>query len=124
MQKIIGLITVLATLGAMAIFSSVAVAEEAAVVVEPVNTAEMAPMSLSQCSQGTVCAWSTDNFEGNFSWWPGTPTGCKTHENNPKLRSGWNRTQHFVWYGTVGVPPGEGWTLNPGANPITGQVCW
>lgn len=128
MKKIIGLMALVAALGAFAISASGANAAEptasSGATIAPVNTAQMSPLSLTQCSAGTVCAWSTNNFEGTFSWWAASDTGCHSHENNPKLRSGWNRTSHFVWYGTLGVPAGEGWTLNAGANPITGQVCW
>lgn len=84
-----------------------------------------ASASLSQCSAGTVCVWENNNFTGNFSQWPASSEGCHSHEGNPQLRSGWNRTNLKVRWGGSGLPgaPGEEWQLLSG-NPITGEICW
>ena len=152
-QKLIGLVALMAALGALVVVASSAAAEEAeapesaapeavspeavspeavipatggrtAAVIGPIAAAEVAPLSLEQCSQGTVCAYENNNWSGQFSWWAGSDTGCHNHLGNPKIRSGWNRTQHFVWYGTVGVPKGEGFWIPEGQNPVTGKICW
>jgi hypothetical protein len=82
-----------------------------------------ASASREQCTWGTVCAWSHLNFEGQFSWWWGSNTGCKAHEGNPNLRSFWNRTE---WWDQI---PGKGRSIAPWeilyVEPaVTGVICW
>jgi hypothetical protein len=94
-------------------------------VIEAVSPSEMSTMSLSQCSANTVCAWANSDFTGNFSWWPASSTGCHNHSGNPSIRSGYNRTGYNVRYGGgPTLPPGYAFQLNPGENPITGEICW
>lgn len=82
------------------------------------------PKALSQCPANAVCAWSQADFQGNFSFWSASDTGCKNHANNPNIRSGFNRTGFNVRFG--GGPtlsPGTGFSLIQG-NPIIGLICW
>lgn len=78
----------------------------------------------SQCdTSGRVCAWSTTSFEGTFSWWAASNTGCKTHEMNPNIRAIWNRA------GTTVTIPERGVAIFGGASvtfetPVTGNICW
>lgn len=129
MKKVIGLFALLMALGVLVVPAS-AVAKE--VVIEgstfevgPVNSGEMSPSSLSQCSANTVCMWENNNFTGNFSQWPESNTGCHNHAGNPKLRSGWNRSSQYRVRvgGALYLWPGEAFQLVEG-NPITGEVCW
>jgi Peptidase inhibitor family I36 len=86
---------------------------------------EVSPMSLGQCPANAVCAWSQTNYEGNFSWWPASDTGCHSHASNPNIRSGFNNTGYSVRYGGgPTMPPYTGFGLNAGANSITGLICW
>jgi len=81
--------------------------------------------SKSQCSENTVCVWENSNFTGKFSQWAASETGCHSHEGNPRIRSGWNRTGLKVRFGgrfTLG--PGLAFELGSGENPITGEICW
>jgi peptidase inhibitor family I36 len=83
--------------------------------------ATTASASSSQCSENTVCAWSQSGYEGTFSWWPASETGCHNHSGNPTIRSGWNRTGYMVRYGGGGsFPPGKRENLPA----ITGEICW
>lgn len=119
MRKLI-LMAFLAALGALAI--SVPGAAASGVIVPP---PEVSTMSLEQCTQGTMCIWSNNNWTGNFSQWPGSSTGCHNHEGIPKIKSAWNRTGYTV---TMGGGPtlksGDAMVVLAGENPITGLVCW
>lgn len=76
---------------------------------------------LSQCPANAVCAWSLNNYQGNFSWWPAWDTGCHNHEYNPTIRSGFNNTGYWVRFGgVVTMAPYSGF----GASSIAGQICW
>jgi hypothetical protein len=102
-----------------------AIEEDPSYVIEAVSPSEMSTMSLSQCSANQVCAWANSDFTGNFSWWAASNTGCHNHAGNPSIRSGYNRTGYNVRYGGgPTLPPGYAFQLNPGENPITGQICW
>ena len=86
---------------------------------------EVSPMSLGQCPANAVCAWSQNNYEGNFSWWPASDTGCHNHASNPYIRSGFNNTGYWVRYGGgPTMPPYTGFGLKAGENSITGLICW
>jgi hypothetical protein len=105
--------------------ASLAIEEDPSYVIEPISSGEMSTMSLSQCSANQVCAWANSDFTGNFSWWAASNTGCHNHAGNPYIRSGYNRTGYNVRYGGgPTLPPGYAFQLNPGENPITGQICW
>lgn len=152
MKRIVSLVVLLVSIGALAISASVATAAEVTpngnpttdvtlpdgsaaeavtlpngtvAIVAPITAAEMSPMSLSQCSWATVCAWETPNYDGTFSWWSSTDTGCHNHAYNPVLRSGWNRTGWIVYYGSLEVQPEHGFFFPYGTgHPITGMVCF
>lgn len=82
-----------------------------------------APMSLSECALGKVCAWSGYSYSGQFSWWPENPTGCKSHASNPVLRSGYNGSNHRMRVGGWGyVPSHQAWESVGGS--VTGELCW
>jgi Peptidase inhibitor family I36 len=85
-----------------------------------------ASAEISQCSGETwVCAWSGENYEPRegFSHWPAN-SGCYEHPGNPRLRSVWNRTDHWIRVGGQGeVPPHERISFNPGWPAITGIIC-
>lgn len=83
-----------------------------------------ASANISQCSANTACAWSNGGWEGQFSWWP-LNSGCHFHENNPSIRSIYNRTTRIIEVPGRGllIFPGEAITLNSGVNSITGQIC-
>lgn len=105
--------------------ASPAAEEGPSYVIEPISASEMSTMSLAQCSANTVCAWANNDFTGNFSWWPASSTGCHNHAGNPSIRSGYNRTGYNVRYGGGPVlSPGFAFQVNPGENPITGEICW
>lgn len=85
--------------------------------------APKASADLSQCPANAVCVWEGRTYDGNFSWWAASDTGCHNHVNNPNLRSIWNRTGYWVgWSGTYGVAPGVQWSL--GSGYLSGPVCW
>jgi hypothetical protein len=122
MRRLLGPLVLLSALGVLVLAAPAASAE---IVIKPVTTSEMSPLSLSQCSSGTVCAWENSNFTGNFSQWPASNTGCHNHSGNPSIRSGWNRSPYNVRYGGgPTLPPGYAFEVNPGENPITGEICW
>ncbi len=136
MRKLIGLMTLMAALAAFAVSASGAAAGEVApaepsvangeVVIVPFLTIEagMSPLVKGECSEATVCAWQTNDYKGNFSYWPESQTYCHNHSENAYIRSGWNRTPHVVFYGAVEVPPHEGFYVRPEYNAITGEICW
>jgi hypothetical protein len=149
MRKVIGLLTLLTALGVFAAAASAAtaagsvlpsgatevalpngtreitLANGSAVVMGPISAieSEMSPLSKSQCSAHTMCVWEGIEFNGNFSQWPESNTGCHSHENNPKLHSGLNRTSYNVEVGGLGLalPPGEFFQSGPA---VTGLICW
>jgi Peptidase inhibitor family I36 len=94
------------------------------------TSAHKASASLSQCGETAICVWENNNFTGNFSWWHSWEEGCHSHDNNPKIRSGEDRSTLNVRFGgqvTLEplVPPFyTTFQLAAGANPITGQICW
>jgi hypothetical protein len=145
MKKLVGLLTLLAALGGLAVAATGASAEGEAVVEEveiengvfeatlenggtlvyaPNGSEEEAQQrAKSDCSNGTVCMWSGESFGGTFSWWPQFPTGCKTHENNPYLHSGTNLTGSTVQVGGTGTYLNYGgWFWSSTA--VTGKICW
>ena len=87
-------------------------------------TAPKASASITQCSANTACAWSNEEFEGQFSWWP-LNSGCHFHEGNPRLRSIFNRTSRIIEVPgrSLLIWPEKFITLKPEANAITGQIC-
>src|SRR6478672_4597364 len=80
-----------------------------------------ASASMGQCSANTVCAWSNEGWEGQFSWWA-LNSGCHFHEGNPRLRSIYNRTSRIIEVPgrSLFIVPGEAISANPGVNSITG----
>ena len=83
----------------------------------------MASAKKSQCSLHTVCIWSGSNFTGTFSQWPESETGCHNHIFNPTFKSGWNRANLNVTFGTFGVvPPAVSFSTNGSA--FEGNICW
>lgn len=138
MRKLIGLLALLGALGVLAAAASTASAYEvtladgSTVVIEHVGTAgptiagHVIPFAKSECSSGTVCMWSGSEFNGTFSQWAESSTGCHSHSGNPELRSGWNRNStDKVEVGGSGIilAPGETFQITSG-NPITGEICW
>jgi len=112
---------------ALCLFGAVSVASAAeAPPGAPTETMEVAPMSQSQCSAGTMCIWEAKQWAGNFSWWPQSSWGCHSHAEIPKFRSWWNRTQFTVRLGGWGnVPPGQpAATFVLDGDYISGDVCW
>jgi Peptidase inhibitor family I36 len=81
-----------------------------------------ASASLSQCPSNAMCVWEGRNYDGNFSWWAASDTGCHTHAGNSQLRSGWNRTSYGVDFGGWWVPPNIGPVQIP-SGYVTGPVC-
>lgn len=85
--------------------------------------APKASASLSQCPYNSMCIWSNPAYEGQFSWWPASDTGCHDHANNPTIRSAFNRMNTYT--ARIG-----GWgNLAPltGAfypEPVFGKICW
>lgn len=81
--------------------------------------------SITQCPVNAVCAWSGNSFNGDFSWWRAGDTGCHNHVNNPQIRSAFNRTGFRVRFGGAAIlGPSQTLFVSPGANPITGLICW
>lgn len=78
-----------------------------------------ASAGIGQCTQG-VCAWSHLNFEGQFSFW--TTSGCKSHGENPNLRSFYNRTEQWVQVPgkNKSIAPWEILYIEPA---VTGVIC-
>jgi Peptidase inhibitor family I36 len=71
-----------------------------------------------------VCAWSGSEWNGTFSWWPGSSTGCHNHTGNPNLRSFWNNSPYTIRMGGWGtLPSGYGYQI-PGSGSVTGDICW
>lgn len=109
MRKLIGLMAVLGVFGVFLASTPVASASE------------------SQCSSsGMMCVWGggehTEFFEGPFSWWPASSTGCHNHSGNPNIISAWNRTGYVVRMGGQGnLQPGEKRIYG---TPVTGEICW
>jgi hypothetical protein len=88
------------------------------------SPAQMSPLAISQCPANAVCAWEARAFEGNFSWFAASETGCHPHPGLPEMRSGYNNTHHTVFYGPEEIKEGVAWNLEVGKNPIVGQICW
>lgn len=84
--------------------------------------APKAAASYSQCNFNQVCVWSGANATGEFAWWWGSNTGCKTHVEIPTVRTTADYTENYrVRLG------GTGWILSPGASEVrtyTGDTCW
>jgi hypothetical protein len=125
----VGLVLAIGLLG----FASVAAAEEAppasvesASPTAPAGTGKLSPLAKSQCSENTVCVWAKINYEGGFSQWAGSETGCHSHAGNPGIKSWWNRTGYTVRLGGWGnVGPHEaGSFVWESETPITGEICW
>jgi hypothetical protein len=84
-----------------------------------------ASASLSQCSSGHVCVWAARNYEGQFSSWPASNTGCHNHESNPEVRSIANWTGYKVEVvGRFILEAGFAVSLNSWEGPITSAICW
>ena len=146
MKKLVGLLTLLAALGVFAVAATGASADEVVVeevplenglteailenggtiVYGPIDSFEVGQQrGKGECSTYTVCVWENPNFTGNFSWWNEFPKGCKSHESNPKLRSGWNRTGSTVQVGGTGIYLYYNEGFETAVNsPVTGQICW
>jgi Peptidase inhibitor family I36 len=86
--------------------------------------ASQASASLGQCLENQVCVWQTKNFEGKFSHWSGSETGCKAHLENLEIRSGWNNTGFNVRFGGKFTLGGGGKFELGSGEVITGQICW
>lgn len=81
------------------------------------------PMSLSECAVGKVCAWTGYGYSGQLSWWPESPTGCKSHLNNDPVRSGYNGSSYNERVGGWGtIPSHYAWESVGGA--VYGELCW
>lgn len=130
MRKLFGFTALLAALGALAVSNSTA-AEQTPPASEqgtppsaqPV-TPGPTPASIGQCQVGWYCAWSGNNFTGNFSAW--ATAGCQNHVNNPNIRSGYNHgTGAGAQYGgQVYLFNNSSFSQTPSGNPITGLICW
>ena len=66
MRKIIGILAVLAALGAVITSASVANAEQAEPAVEETaaSSAEVSPLAEESCAAGHVCVWTEYNYQG------------------------------------------------------------
>lgn len=85
--------------------------------------APKAEASYSQCNTGQVCVWSGPRATGDFAWWWGSDTGCKSHIQIPTVRTTGNLTSNY-WVRLGGATP---WLLAPGAfdgTVYTGDTCW
>lgn len=136
MRKLFGLMALLAALAAFVVPTSAAAeetpsssqeapsaSEEAASAGEPIAPSELSPLSQSECPENAMCAWEGREFNGNFSWWPASSTGCHSHSGNSNLRSFWNRTGYWVRLGGWGeLEPHQTLWLVSGS--ITGELCW
>jgi hypothetical protein len=117
MRKLVCLAAMLAALGLLAVSASGAAAEEA-----PLPSGEVAPASMSECPSNAVCVWSGQSFDGSFSWWSGSETGCHNHADNPVIGSAWNRSGYRVRIGGWGyLVTGKS---EPNLGQVFGEVCW
>jgi hypothetical protein len=114
MKKLFGLpISLLVIMGAFAISAIAAPAASA---------------SQAQCSaiyyENPVCAWTGNEFGGEFTWWPASSKGCHNHSDKPNLRSFWNMSPYTVRLGgATTLAPGAG-LQTPVNSPVTGEICW
>jgi hypothetical protein len=129
-HRMFGSLTLFAILGVLAMFASIAGAEEVSsasnegtpTTVEASPALEASPMSLGQCEQGTMCIWEANGWEGNFSWFAGQNTGCHWHPGLPNIRSAWNRTGFSVELPGYGnIASGERFS---GQGVFTEPLCW
>jgi hypothetical protein len=85
-------------------------------------SAPRASAAMSQCSLHTVCMWTGSNFTGEFSQWSESETGCHNHKERLTFKSGWNRGNTNVEFGTHGlVHPAESFSTNGSA--FSGEIC-
>ena len=133
MRKLIGLLALLGALGVSAAAASVASAEEvtlangATAVIESASSSSshITPFAKTECMSAEVCVWSGSEFNGTFSEWGESETGCHSHTNNPELRSGWNRTSINVEVGGTGITLSSNQTFQiTSGSPVTGQICF
>lgn len=90
---------------------------------ESARSEEASPMSLGECAIGKVCAWAGYGYSGQFSWWPESPTGCKSHAENNPVRSGFNGSSYNERVGGWGtIPSHYAWESVGGS--VTGELCW
>jgi hypothetical protein len=87
-------------------------------------SASGASASWSQCPENAGCVWSGYNGEGQISWWYPELNACHAHNNNPQIRSWWNRTDYYMHMGIGIAQPHSSASLNPAYNPFTGEVCF
>lgn len=138
MRKLMRLMALLGVLGVFSVAAPIAAAEEAPPGASPIaeeatsivelpipGPGEMAPMDQIDCPANAMCVWQSRNYDGNFSWWPESNTGCHPHPGNPEIRSGWNRTAYRVRLGGAGyVQAGHPFFVPEGQGPIYGEICW
>jgi hypothetical protein len=134
MRRLIGL-TALAVLGVFAISAPIASAEgvlpangSTPALGKPIPLSEMESASVPQEQEcgafGLMCAWAGSEWNGQFSWWNNSDTGCHAHAANPKLRSFWNSTPYTVRLGGWGnLGPGLGLQMRAG-DFVVGEICW
>lgn len=83
---------------------------------------QKASASLSECTLHEVCIWSESNYKGKFAHTKGEEPGCYTLVNANPFKSGWNRSNHNVTFGTAGlIVPGEEFSTNGSA--FSGEIC-
>jgi hypothetical protein len=120
--KVLGLLIAALAISALAVVPAMA-AEGSPEAGSPTAPSKLGPAAQSECPENAVCAWSGKEFNGTFSWWPASNTGCHSHAGNPNLRSFWNRTGYWVRLGGWGnLEPHQ--TLWFFEGSITGEICW
>jgi len=117
MRKLASLLALLATLGLVSVSASGAEAEESSL-----PPTEAAPASMAECPSNAVCVWSGQDFNGFFSWWSASETGCHNHADNPLIGSAWNRSGYRVRLGGWGyLASGRS---EPNLGQVNGAICW
>jgi hypothetical protein len=86
--------------------------------------APRASAALGDCPANSMCAWVANDYDGAFSAWSASDTGCHDHTDKPDLRSFYNNTSNktlqLVGWG-VTFSPGWGGT---NAGDYAGALCW
>lgn len=89
------------------------------------TAAPQASANIFDCSAGQICVWEDTSYTGQMSWWWQGDRGCKTHRENPNIRSAYNLTRYTVQLGgREYVNPTYPWSSGNPAIYVTGVICW